>query len=160
MMNEAFSSAFHSTELSEKDFENGNTRFQSWHMDGPGYRIDPPWFSSFRTIKLPVGPDQTINWDDGSGLSMKAKPGRTAFFNTAQMYNLLSEDEKNMADHSWVEYMHYPYEWIRDCHGQPNGLGAACEGREVPMNVMDKLPRDPAWTRKVRVIFLDSGYID
>jgi hypothetical protein len=159
-LNEAFSSAFYSTPLSEEDFENGKTRFQSWHMDGPGYRIDPPWFSSFRTIKLPNGPDQTINWDDGSGLSMKAKPGRTAFFSTAQLYDLLSEEEKTMADHSWVEYMHHPYEWVRDCHGNPNGLSVACEGLETSMEEMNSFERDPSWTKKVCDLITKSDSVD
>ncbi|CZT03719.1 uncharacterized protein RCO7_07604 [Rhynchosporium graminicola] len=154
-LNEAFSSAFHSTPLSEEDFENGNTRFQSWHMDGPGYRIDPPWFSSFRTIKLPNGPDQTVNWDDGSGLSMKAKPGRTAFFSSAQLYDLLTDEEKIMADHSWVEHMHHPYEWVRDCHGNPNGLSVACEGRETSMEEMDTFERDPSWTKKYPMVWVN-----
>jgi hypothetical protein len=43
----------------------------------------------------PVGPDLTVNRDDGSGLGVKAKPGQTAFFSKVQLYELLSEEEKS-----------------------------------------------------------------
>jgi hypothetical protein len=147
----AFNNKLHAKELLEEDFENGYTRFQAWHFDAPLYKRDTAWFVSFRTIKLPVGPDMQVNWDDGSGLSMKCKPGRTAFFSSSQLYDLLTEKEKHMADHSFVEYMYYPYEWIRQCRGRPHGMGLVSEGLETSMEEMEKLKgRDPAWTKRVK----------
>ena len=79
---------------------------------------------------MPEGPDVTVHWDDGSGYSMACPPGLTAFFSTSQLYDMLSEEEKKMADHSWVEYAPHPYLWIENCQGNPNGLGVATQGLE------------------------------
>lgn len=38
-----------------------------------------------------------------------------------------------MADHSWVEYAPYPYQWISKCKGRPNGLGLENQGNELSM---------------------------
>lgn len=54
---------------------------------------------------------------------MKTKPGRTAFISNVQLYDLLSEEEKEMAENSWVEYAPFPYMWIENCKGNANGLG-------------------------------------
>jgi len=124
------SNDFHADKPSEEEFQKGNTRFQRWHIDAPLYARDPAWFTTLRACKLPQGPDVTINWDDGSGLSMKSRPGLTAFFSTSQLYRMLSEEEQQMVDHSWVEYAPYPYLWIEHCHGNTTGLGLKNEGRE------------------------------
>lgn len=143
--------------FTEEEFNAGNTRFQAWHADAAWFKRDPALFISFRTIKLPEGPEQTINWDDGSGLSMKMKPGRTAWFSSSQLYDLLLEEEKNMADHSWVEYMYYPFQWTAKCRTTPNGMGLVSEDREVTMQQMEKeypeVDRDPKWIRKVCTSF-------
>lgn len=121
---------FHAAPQAEGDFENGKTRFQRWHIDAPLYARDPAWFTTLRAVKLPTGPDVTINWDDGSGYSMTCRPGLTAFFSTSQLYSMLSPEEQEMADHSWVEYAPHPYMWIGDCKANSNGLGLKCEGKE------------------------------
>lgn len=154
-LGEAFADGYYSKPLSEEDFNNGVARFQSWHIDGPQYKVHTPLFSSFRIIKFPQG-EQEVDWADGSGLKKKVQAGRTAVFSTGQLYNMFSDEEKNMADHSWAEYMYYPYEWIRGCRGNPNGLGVACEGNEVPDADMAKIAienRDPSWTKVVRTLF-------
>ncbi|OBR04597.1 Alpha-ketoglutarate dependent xanthine dioxygenase [Colletotrichum higginsianum IMI 349063] len=155
-INEAFADAYYSKPLPLEDFKKGVARFQSWHMDGPQYNINPPKFSSFRSIRVPQG-EQTVEWADGSGMTMKIKPGRTAFISTAQMYDVLSEDEKRMADHSWCEYMYYPYEWILGCRGNPNGLNVACEGREVPEEVMESMPRDPKHQQILPMVWVNDA---
>ncbi|KAL4881027.1 hypothetical protein BJY04DRAFT_218546 [Aspergillus karnatakaensis] len=119
------SNDFHATPPPLSAFEEGITRFHRWHIDAPLYGKDPAWFTTLRCIKLPKGPDVTIEWADGSGLSMKSPPGRTAFFSTSQLYGLLSAEEKAVVDHSWVEYAPYPYKWIEGCKGSSNGLGLA-----------------------------------
>jgi len=35
---------------------------------------------------------------------MKTEPGLTAFFSNVQTYDMMTEQEKKIADHSWVEY--------------------------------------------------------
>lgn len=139
---EPFADLYYSKPLPKEDFEKGIARFQSWHMDGPQYVVHGPIYTSFRCIKLPEG-EQTVDWADGSGLTKKVKPGRTAFFSTAQLYDMLTPEEQQMADHSWCKPMFYPYEWILGCRGNPNGLNVACEGREVPFDVMEAMPRKP-----------------
>ena len=145
-LGEAFAGNYYSKPLSDEDFQKGTTRFQSWHLDGPLYKVHPPYISSLRFIKLPQG-EQKVEWADGSGHSLSTKPGKTAFVSTSQLYEMLSEEEKIMADNSTVEYMYYPYEWIRMCHGNPNGLSVANEGREKPFVEMEEMSRDPKWIK-------------
>lgn len=75
---------FHDKALPEEEFQAGNTRFQRWHIDAPLYDREPAWFTTLRCLKQPKGPDVTINWDDGTGYSMKSKPGLTAFFSNCK----------------------------------------------------------------------------
>jgi hypothetical protein len=120
--------------LADADFEAGKARFHWWHVDGTYWKYDPPTFTMLRPIKFPTEgkSTQTVEWADGSGQSMEVKPGRTAFVDVEQLYDMLSDDEKKTVDHSWVEYMYWPYEKIKGCRGAPNGLGVANEGRELP----------------------------
>lgn len=122
---------FHKNPPSDGDFAAGNTRFQRFHMDAPLYERDPALFTTLRCIKQPAGPDVTINWDDGSGMSMNSTPGRTAFFSNVQTYELMTPQEQQMADSSWVEYAPFPYQWMGSCHGNANGLGLENEGLEL-----------------------------
>lgn len=131
------SNAWHFQPPTPEAFAAGNTQFQRWHMDAPLYEREPPHFTTLRAIKVPQGPDVTVNWDDGSGLSMKSKPGNTAFFSNVQLYDMLSEEEKVCAENSWVEYAPYPYLWIENAKGCNNGLGLETQGRE---HTMDEMP--------------------
>ncbi|EXJ81620.1 hypothetical protein A1O1_07685 [Capronia coronata CBS 617.96] len=124
------SNNFHADPPNEDEFQQGFTRFQRWHIDAPLYARDPAWFTTLRAVKLPSGPDVTIRWDDGSGLSMQSPPGLTAFFSTSQLYGLLSAEEQQLVDHSWVEYAPHPYMWIENCKAPSNGLGLKSEGKE------------------------------
>ncbi|KAI0884807.1 Clavaminate synthase-like protein [Annulohypoxylon maeteangense] len=121
---------WHGKELPEEEFNAGNVRFQRWHMDAPLYARDPAWFTTLRCIKRPTEPEVNVRWDDGSGHSMKVEPGLTAFISNVQMYDMMTEDEKSMADNSWVEYAPHPYMWIGDCKGNSNGLGLVNQGKE------------------------------
>lgn len=142
------SNEFHAIPPCPSDFENGITRFQRWHIDAPLYDNDPAWFTSLRCIKLPRGDDLTIEWADGSGLSMKYPPGSTAFFSTSQLYSLLTPEEKNLVDHSWVEYAPNPYKWIQRCKGNSTGLGLASGGERLSIEEVGEF--DPAAVKKVR----------
>jgi alpha-ketoglutarate-dependent taurine dioxygenase len=78
-------------------------------VDAPLYDREPPHYTALRAVKCPVGPDIQVNWDDGSNQSMKCKPGQTAFVSNIQLYELLRDEEKMLAENSWVEYAPYPY---------------------------------------------------
>ncbi|KAF6843917.1 alpha-ketoglutarate dependent xanthine dioxygenase [Colletotrichum musicola] len=121
---------FHDLPLPPGDFEAGHTRFQRWHIDAPLYDREPAWFTTLRCIKRPTAPEVTIHWDDGSGYTMPSEPGLTAFLSNVQTYDLLTDEEKRIADHSYVEYAPYPYEWMGNCKGNPNGLGLVSQGKE------------------------------
>lgn len=121
---------WHNDKLSDEDFENGNSRFQRWHIDAPLYARDPAWFTTLRCFKRPTEPEVTIRWDDGSGQTMKTVPGLTAFISMVQAYDLMTDEERKIADHSWVEYAPHPYQWMSDCKSKSNGLGLVSQGKE------------------------------
>ena len=137
---------WHVSPPSDEGFENGTTRFQRWHFDAPLYGDEPTWFTCLHAVKQPHGPDLTVEWGDGSGLTMETPIGRTAFFSSAQLYDLLTEDEKKLVDHSWVEYAPHPFKWIERCKGRNTGLGIAGGGHLTE----EELPEyDPAKVKKV-----------
>jgi alpha-ketoglutarate-dependent taurine dioxygenase len=129
--------SWHGKPIPEEEFAAGHTRFQRWHIDAPLYGRDPAWFTTLRCIKRPSSQQPlTIHWDDGSGMTMTSDPGLTAFFSNVQTYDMMTPEEKQMADHSWVEYAPYPYQWISACKGRANGLGLETEGREKTLEEM------------------------
>ncbi|CAN9161549.1 unnamed protein product [Alternaria sp. RS040] len=88
---------------------------------------------------------------------MEVKPRRTAFVDVEQLYDMLSDDEKKTVDHSWVEYMYWPYEKIKGCRGAPNGLGVANEGRELPdeeVEAHEEGSKD--WQKKLPLVWVNS----
>lgn len=141
------SNDFHVRDVEPERFARGETRFQRWHIDAPLFIRDPAWFTTLRAIKLPEGPDVTINWDDGSGYSKTSKPGLTAFFSGTQLYSLLTDEEKRLADHSWVEYAPYPYQWIENCKGNTTGLGLVTQGKEHTIEELGEW--DPKLVKRV-----------
>ncbi|KAK1955829.1 alpha-ketoglutarate dependent xanthine dioxygenase [Colletotrichum sublineola] len=124
---------WHDKDLPDDEFDSGHTRFQRWHIDAPLYDRDPAWFTTLRCIKRPTSPEVTIHWDDGSGYTMKSEPGLTAFFSCVQMYDLMTEEEKRIAEHSWIEYAPYPYKWMGNCRANANGLGVVSQGKELTL---------------------------
>lgn len=152
----ALSHDWHAKELPPGDFEAGHTRFQRWHIDAPLYGRDPAWFTTLRCVKRPRGPDVpnvTVHWDDGSGLTKETEPGLTAFFSNVQCYELMSGEEKKMADNSWVEYAPYPYQWIGDCKGRSNGLGLETQGREKTLEELGEY--DPNEIKKYPMVWVN-----
>lgn len=133
---------------SQEEFENGITRFQRWHFDASLYGDEPTWFTCLRTAKQPEGPDLKIEWADGSGLSMNTPPALTAFFSSEQLYDMLTPEEQQLVDHSWVEYAPHPFKWIERCKSRNTGLGIAGGGQLTE----EELPEyDPAKVKKVMI---------
>ncbi|RFU29414.1 hypothetical protein B7463_g6926, partial [Scytalidium lignicola] len=147
------SNDFHAVPPSKEDFKNGITRFQRWHIDAPLYGKDPAWFTTLRCVKAPKGPDMTVEWADGSGLSMRSPLGRTAYFSTSQLYSLLTPEEQKLVDHSWVEYAPYPYKWIQRCKGNSTGLGLAEGGERLTMEELGEY--DPKAVKKYPMVWIN-----
>ncbi|KAH8657842.1 alpha-ketoglutarate dependent xanthine dioxygenase [Xylariales sp. PMI_506] len=147
------SNDFHAKKLPVEEFLAGNTRFQRWHIDAPLYGKDPAWFTTLRCVKRPTEPEVNIRWDDGSGHAMKSEPGLTAFFSNVQAYELMTEEERKIADHSWVEYAPYPYMWIGKCHGRTNGLGLENEGKELAIEELGEY--DPNDVKRYPMVWVN-----
>ncbi|KAF2444154.1 Clavaminate synthase-like protein [Karstenula rhodostoma CBS 690.94] len=122
--------AWHNDPLSDEEYTKGHTRFQRWHIDAPLYARDPALFTTLRCFKRPTQPNVTIHWDDASDHTITTEPGLTAFFSNVQMYDLMTDDERRIADHSWVEYAPHPYQWMGNCKSKSTGLGLVSQGKE------------------------------
>ncbi|KAJ5766328.1 alpha-ketoglutarate dependent xanthine dioxygenase [Penicillium nucicola] len=130
----------HVETLSADELARGQSRFGAFHFDGVIYGSYPSRVTTLRCIQAPKGPEVTIRWDDGTNRVMTANPGLTAFINSAQLYEMLTAEEKVLVDHSsWVPAPQ-PYVWtgtrkIRNC-----GVGMASGGTTVPLDQL------PPWT--------------
>ena len=118
--------------------ETGHTRFGIWHLDGLVHGSHPSRVTAFRPIKLPQGPEVTVAWDDGTGYSMKAPPGRTAFLSCSQIYSLLSDAEKQVVDNSYWSPAPHPYVWTGTRKVRSNGMGMEPGGEVVPIEQLPK----------------------
>jgi alpha-ketoglutarate-dependent taurine dioxygenase len=99
----------HADPPSKADIDAGFTRFGRWHIDCAMYDKEPPRVTALRCLKLPVGPEQTLRWEDGSGTELKVAPGLTAFYSCEQLYEMLTPEERAIADNSRVAYSPHPY---------------------------------------------------
>lgn len=128
---------FHAEPLAQEDVANGQTRFNTFHFDGKVYGSHPSRVTTFRCVKSPKGPDVTVRWDDGSGHTLRCAPGSTAFISTAQLYNLLTDEEKKIADNSYWQPAPHPFAWYGTRKMRSSGLGLTPGGEPVPL---DQLP--------------------
>jgi hypothetical protein len=131
---------YHAEPLSATDIENGQTRFNTFHFDGIVYGSHPSRVTTFRCVKSPKGPDLTIRWENKTERTMQCQPGGTAFISGAQLYNLLTEEEKKIADVSFWEPAPYPFAWSGSRRFRSSGLGLAPGGNTVPLDEL------PDWT--------------
>ncbi|GAA5836770.1 hypothetical protein JCM11251_005783 [Rhodosporidiobolus azoricus] len=152
--------AWHKDPLTDTELKSGITRFQRWHIDAQLSKGNhTARVTTIYAHKLPQGPPVNLRWDDGSGLSMPVAPGRTAFIDSAKMYEALSDEDKKWVDHSLVEvrfplrtfsalqnqtdgrretqYAPSPYSFIINCKGTSNGFGIVSDDLETPL---DELP--------------------
>ncbi|KAI1373805.1 hypothetical protein F4677DRAFT_189645 [Hypoxylon crocopeplum] len=128
---------FHVEPLPKEEIDKGQTRFGYFHYDGIIHGSHPSRVTSLRCFRAPKGPDVTIRWDDGTGRTMKAQAGCTAFISCAQLYDLLTDEEKKMAENSYWEPAPHPFVWVGNRKFRNSGLGMAPGGDTVPL---DKLP--------------------
>ncbi|KAI9366995.1 Clavaminate synthase-like protein [Aspergillus egyptiacus] len=123
---------FHRDPIPEKD-DYAFTRFYRWHIDAALYGLHPPRVTTLLAVKVPTGRRQIVRYDDGSDESMEVPLGTTAFVSGERMFELLSEEEKEFALGSRVEYAPHPYIWMSPAHSLPTGLGLYSESLELPL---------------------------
>ncbi|POM65564.1 Clavaminate synthase-like protein [Phytophthora palmivora] len=129
---------FHKTAISDEDDLNF-TRFYRWHIDAALYALNPPKVTSLVAVKVPEGRRQTLRYDDGTGDELDVPLGTTAFVSGQNMYELLSDEDKDFVRGAMVEYAPHlhPYVWMSPARSRSDGLGMISEGLELPL---DQLP--------------------
>lgn len=110
------------------------TRFFRWHIDAALYALNPPKVTSLMAVKVPAGRRQTLRYDDGTGEEMEVPLGTTAFVSGQKMYDLLSDEDKELARGAKVEYSPHPYVWMSPAKSRSDGLGMISEGLELPLS--------------------------
>ncbi|TGO64178.1 hypothetical protein BCON_0008g00250 [Botryotinia convoluta] len=124
---------FHKTAVPEED-DLACTRFYRWHIDAALYALNPPKVTSLTAVKVPAGRRQTLRYDDGTGEEMDVPLGTTAFVSGQNMYNLLSEEDKEFVRGAKVEYAPHPYIWMSPARSRSTGLGMVSDGNELPLS--------------------------
>ncbi|TVY37065.1 putative dioxygenase [Lachnellula subtilissima] len=122
---------FHKDAIPEED-DLEYTRFYRWHIDAALYALNPPKVTSLMAVKVPAGRRQTLRYDDGSGEELDVPLGTTAFVSGQNMYNLLSEEDKNFVREAKVEYAPHPYVWMSPAKSRSDGLGMITDDLELP----------------------------
>lgn len=129
---------FHEKPHAEEELKDGFTRPYRFHMDAPLYERLPGFVTSLKSIINPQLPDQKIQFPNGKIMSIAA--GATAFFSGARAFQLLTEEEKQFALNTTVQYAPRAYEWMVNCKATEDGLTIAKVGNEKSL---DELPE---WT--------------
>ncbi|KAM0142692.1 hypothetical protein ACHAP3_001798 [Botrytis cinerea] len=124
---------FHKTAIPDED-DLAFTRFYRWHVDAALYALNPPKVTSLMAVKVPAGRRQTLRYDDGTGEEMDVPLGTTAFVSGQNMYDLLSEEDKEFVRGAKAEYAPHPYIWMSPARSRSTGLGMVSEGNELPLS--------------------------
>lgn len=121
---------FHKHAISEEE-DRDNTRFYRWHIDAALYDLEPPKATSLLAVKVPKTQYLNLKYDDGTGDELKVPRGSTAFVSSYKMYDLLSEEDKEFAHTTRVQYAPHPYIWMSPAKSRSDGLGMVSEGLEL-----------------------------
>ena len=122
---------FHKYPIPEAD-DLKYTRFFRWHIDAALYDLNPPRITSLLAVSVPKGRRQILRYDDNSDEELEVPLGTTAFVSGYNMYNILSEEDKEFVRTSMVEYAPHPYIWMSPAKSRSDGLGLYCDGTELP----------------------------
>ncbi|CRG88444.1 Putative dioxygenase C576,01c [Talaromyces islandicus] len=118
------------------------TRYYRWHIDAALYDLDPPLVTTLLAVSLPPKRRQTVRYDDGTGNELDVSLGTTAFVSGYQMYDRLSEEDKEFVRTSRIEYAAHPYIWMSKSRALSTGLGLHSENLELDESELP--PIDPA----------------
>lgn len=122
---------FHKEAISDED-DRDNTRFYRWHIDAALYDLNPPRVTSLMAVQVPKTEYQTLRYDDGSNDSLQVPRGSTVFVSSYRMYDILSDEDKEFARTTKVQYAPHPYVWMSQAKSKTDGLGLVSEGLELP----------------------------
>jgi alpha-ketoglutarate-dependent taurine dioxygenase len=122
---------FHRVPLSDAQEADGLTRFYRWHIDAALYKLHPPKVTTLLALEVPENRPQTVVYDDGSGDTLPAPLGTTAFVSGYQAFAELSPSQRDWALRTQARYAPHPYVWIRNARARSNGLGLESEGKEL-----------------------------
>lgn len=149
--------SFHHSPLTADEIRNKHqTRFYRWHVDSALYDSSAPVVTTLLGIKVPpASQKQIIDYADGSGDMLQVVQGATCFVNGQQAFDRLSDEEKEFALSTTVEYAPYPYIFISPAKATSDGLTMVSEGKERPLLELpeweeSKVKRLPmVWTNPV-----------
>lgn len=149
--------SFHKDPLTEEQVkQNHQTRFYRWHIDSALYDLSPPLVTTLLGIKVPPATQtQLIDYDDGSGDKLSLTQGATCFVSGAAAFDRLSDEEKQFALNTTVEYAPHPYIFISPARAEKDGLTMVSEGLEnkfsdLPEWEESKIKKLPmVWTNPV-----------
>jgi alpha-ketoglutarate-dependent taurine dioxygenase len=88
---------FHKDTISEED-DRDFTRFYRWHIDAA------PRVTSLMAVQVPKTELQTLRYDDGSDDKLSVPRGSTVFVSSYRMYDILSDEDKEFARTTRVQY--------------------------------------------------------
>lgn len=148
---------FHKEPLSSEQIQQKHqTRFYRWHIDSALYGLSPPKVTTLLGIKVPPSTHmQTIDYDDGSGETLELLQGATCFVSGREAFDIMSDDDKQFALNTTVEYAPHPYIFISPAKATKDGLTMVSEGKETPLTQLPeweeaKIKRLPmVWTNPV-----------
>lgn len=122
---------FHQSVISDED-DRLNTRFFRWHIDAALYALHPPRVTSLMAVSVPKSETLTLRYDDDSGDQIPSVPrGSTAFVSSFAIYDALSDEDKEFARTTKVQYAPHPYIWMSAARSRSDGLGLISEGKEL-----------------------------
>nr|POE79314.1 putative dioxygenase [Quercus suber] len=98
-------------------------------------------------VEVPKTEHQTLRYDDGSNDELRLARGSTAFVSSYRMYDLLSDEDKEFARTTRVQYAPHPYIWMANARSRSDGLGLVSDGLELPPT---ELP--PVDAAKVKIL--------
>lgn len=129
---------FHKDVISAED-DRDNTRFYRWHIDAALYDLNAPRVTSLMAVSVPKTEQQTLRYDDGTGDEMSVPRGSTVFASSYTIYDLLSEEDKEFARTTKVQYAAHPYVWMSPAKSKSDGLGLVSEGLELPASQLPEI---------------------
>lgn len=98
---------FHQEPISESE-DRDATRFYRWHIDAALYGLNAPKVTTLMAVKVPKTENLKLRYDDASNDEMSVPRGSTAFVSSYRMYDILSEEDKEFARTTKVQYAPHP----------------------------------------------------